>query len=118
MLYETSQRIAKYCKGLVAEQAEKARQKKRATDLADSIVDDEMRTSDKGKAAARILALLVRADGGRLKWSGADGAQQRKFSGDDRRHADEGLKWLIDEQKVRTRTQGRTVYIELVDDDA
>ena len=75
-----------------------------------------MRSSDKGKAAARILALLAKSNG-RVKWSGTDGARDKRFKGDDRKHADAGLKWLIDDQqKVRRVVAGRTVYIEAADE--
>ena len=116
MLYDTSQRIMEYCKNLAKAEAEKTRQSKRATELAESIADAEMRSSDKGKAAARILALLAKSNG-RVKWSGTDGARDKRFKGDDRKHADAGLKWLIDDQqKVRRVVAGRTVYIEAADE--
>lgn len=96
----------------------KAAQRKRAdraTQLAESIEDEDARSTPEGRATSRIVGYLVQLGPGAHRWSGKTGIRGTKFNGEQVADADAGLALLVAAGQVR-RTDGpnKVVFVELV----
>lgn len=98
----------------VAERRSKAatdKQVQRERNLAESIEDDEARSTPEGRAAARIIGYLRDAGPGTHRWSGKGGLRT-KFNSDQIKTADAALDQL-DGTKVKVTRKGQSVSVEL-----
>lgn len=112
IVFATSVAIADYA---VAERRNKAATDKRVQrerNLAESIEDDEARSTPEGRAAARIIGYLRDAGPGSHRWSGKGGLRT-KFNSDQIKTADVALGQL-DGMKVKVTRKGQSVSVELL----
>ncbi|MCB8912061.1 bifunctional DNA primase/polymerase [Rhodococcus rhodochrous] len=88
------------------------KRRERAQDLADRIEDEELLSTDVGRAKGRILGRLTGA--GQVKWSGKDGVRTALFNNSTVKDGDAALAELVESGRVRRTTIKRSEYVELV----
>ncbi|MEZ0341765.1 bifunctional DNA primase/polymerase [Mycobacterium sp. pV006] len=106
VMFETSCAIADLAVTDRRRRQAKAKRDERARSLAESIEDDEARTTPVGRVAARIVGYLTALGPGEHRLSGTNGVL-RKFNQADAEHIDDALAQLTAEGKLRLRDASR-----------
>ena len=114
VIFDTSCSITRLAEQDRRHKAAQRKSADRATQLAESIEDEDARSTPEGRAAARIKKYVLDLGPGRHRWSGSSGIR-KKFNSAQIAAADAGLDQLVASGQVR-RTDGlnNVVFIELI----